>query len=34
MIGDLEASIRARLEAIEIYRALGDTLREGDLWRA
>jgi DNA-binding CsgD family transcriptional regulator len=32
VIGGNEASIEARLEAIEHYRALGDTLREGDLW--
>jgi hypothetical protein len=31
VIGSNEASIEARLEAIEHYRALGDTLREGDL---
>jgi DNA-binding CsgD family transcriptional regulator len=32
LIGSNEASTQARLEAIEHYRALGDTLREGDLW--
>lgn len=32
VIGGSDASIGARLEAIELYRALGEPLREGDLW--
>ena len=32
LIGDHAASIEARLEAIDLYRELGEQLREGDLW--